>query len=382
MASTVDSFSAEPLLGGPSDQPPRPARQTVRRKSVPRPPPVEIAFLLDYGVPVEALDYAAALARRQGVSADAALLAEHIVAEEVFYRALADHLRAEFLEGDFDLAPGSMATADLGYAALRGRKGVLWLFAPKGAEILRLMSAVRHGDGRPLFAITTRSHFIDALRRANNAQVARAASRSVERVDTELCVRRRLRRAPLALATFALFVVIASLFGPFTMARLVISFGLAAGFFMSVVLRLAACAASLRPVRPVAPLSDAQLPHYTVVIALYHEASVARQLARAIDRLDYPRAKLDVKFVVECDDAATAAALRQNAPRTPHEIVVAPEGRRARSRARSISPCRSRAGRSSPYSTLRTFPTPASYAAPPAPSPTRQTILAASRPVW
>jgi cellulose synthase/poly-beta-1,6-N-acetylglucosamine synthase-like glycosyltransferase len=53
---------------------------------------------------------------------------------------------------------------------------------------------------------------------------------------------------------------------------------------------------------------------------------VARQLSRAIDRLDYPRAKLDVKFVVERDDLQTVAALRACAPRTPHEIIVAPPG--------------------------------------------------------
>lgn len=63
-----------------------------------------------------------------------------------------------------------------------------------------------------------------------------------------------------------------------------------------------------------------------MIVALYREEAVARQLARAIDRLDYPRAKLDVKFVVECDDEATPAALRAHPPRTPHEIIVAPEG--------------------------------------------------------
>ena len=63
----------------------------------PRPLPTEIAFLAGFGVPMALLQYAAKLARRQGVSADAALLGEGLVDEEVFYRALADHLRVDFL---------------------------------------------------------------------------------------------------------------------------------------------------------------------------------------------------------------------------------------------------------------------------------------------
>jgi len=41
--------------------------------------PTEIAFLAGFGVPMALLQYAAKLARRQGVSADAALLGEGLV---------------------------------------------------------------------------------------------------------------------------------------------------------------------------------------------------------------------------------------------------------------------------------------------------------------
>jgi hypothetical protein len=88
---------------------------------------------------------------------------------------------------------------------------------------------------------------------------------------------------------------------------------------------LRACAAGVGPAQPPPPApSDAALPVYTVVIALYREASVVRQLARAIDRFDYPRAKLDVKFVIEADDAETGAALRAHPPRTkPRALNIA-----------------------------------------------------------
>ncbi|MGD9544652.1 MAG: glycosyltransferase [Methylocystis sp.] len=290
--------------------------------------PVEIAFLADHGVPEEVLRFAATTARRHGVCADEALLAERLVSEDVFYRALAKHLDVEFADEAIDLCPSGLATAGLGYARIRdSSSGFLWLFAPSGGGVSRLMNARRASRGRPLFVITTRTRFLKAARRVDPANAARDATVLVERVDRELCVRGGLRRRQVESLLVALVALIASLFAPFFLLRLVSALALAGGFFCGVFLRLFACAASFqRCDEPERLASDAQLPVYTIVLALYQEAAVARQLARAIDRLDYPRAKLDVKFVIEADDEPTAAALRAHAPRAPHEIVVAPEG--------------------------------------------------------
>ena len=345
ITAPVDRFSAASALRGREERrraggPPSLKRRAAKQiPAAARPLPVEVAFLLDHGVPQEVLVYGVALARRQGVSADAALMAEGIVDESVFYRALAAHLGVPFLERDVDLASGALTTARQGYAALDGRDdGLRWLFAPVGAQVVRLMSAARLAQSRPLFAITTRARFGEALRRLHQAEAARAASRSAERIDGDLCVRGSLSRGALAVATAMLIIVIAGVVAPVAAARLGAAFALAGVFLASVALRLAACAASFAPQEEPSRIKDAQLPVYTVVIALYREAAVARQLARAIDRFDYPRAKLDVKFVVEADDEATAAALRAAAPRTPHEIVVAPEGApRTKPRALNIA---------------------------------------------
>ncbi|MGJ0506688.1 MAG: glycosyltransferase [Methylocystis sp.] len=316
------------------------ARRSARpAATAPRQPAVEIAFLAHYGVPPEALNYAMARARADGVSADAVLLAEKIVAEDVFYQALADHLGVAFLDDGFDLAPGAFAAAARGYVPLgENAEGLRWLFAPTGAGIFRLMSAVRAARGRPLFGLTTPGRLNEALRRARPTDAARAASLSAERVDPDLCVRASLCPLSLAVATAGLFGAVAGLFAPWEEARLLAAFFLAGASLASIGLRLYACAAGLKVEEPASWIENARLPVYTVVVALYREAAVARQLARAIDRLDYPRAKLDVKFVVECDDEATAAALRAHAPRTPHEIIVAPEGApRTKPRALNIA---------------------------------------------
>ena len=59
----------------------------------------------------------------------------------------------------------------------------------------------------------------------------------------------------------------------------------------------------------VARLDDDDLPIYTILVPLYHEANVVHRLVPALARLDYPVSKLDVKLLVEEDDIDTRAAL-------------------------------------------------------------------------
>lgn len=57
-------------------------------------------------------------------------------------------------------------------------------------------------------------------------------------------------------------------------------------------------------------LSDEQLPKYTVLIPLYHEATVVPYLTKAMLRVDYPKNKLQILILVEEDDTETIAALK------------------------------------------------------------------------
>ncbi len=107
----------------------------------PSPPsglPPEIAFLLDFGVPRIVLQQGVRLARRQGVFADEALLAEGLVDQEVFYRALAKRLGQPFLTTEFEIEPGAdfHSCARRGYARIAGDGGQpTWVCAPQGAAV-------------------------------------------------------------------------------------------------------------------------------------------------------------------------------------------------------------------------------------------------------
>jgi cellulose synthase/poly-beta-1,6-N-acetylglucosamine synthase-like glycosyltransferase len=74
-----------------------------------------------------------------------------------------------------------------------------------------------------------------------------------------------------------------------------------------------------------ARVSDDRLPIYTIICALYHEAPVVEDLVASIRALDYPREKLDVKFVLEPDDKETWRALSELDLGHPFEILTAPE---------------------------------------------------------
>ena len=73
-------------------------------------------------------------------------------------------------------------------------------------------------------------------------------------------------------------------------------------------------------------LRDAALPIYTVLVPLYRESRVLPQLFRALARLDYPAEKLDIKLLVEENDAETRQALAQFVLPDYMEVLVVPCG--------------------------------------------------------
>ena len=79
---------------------------------------------------------------------------------------------------------------------------------------------------------------------------------------------------------------------------------------------------------------DHALPVYTILVPLYHEAAVLPQLARAIQALDWPKAKLDVRLLMEEDDRETIdAAYAALLPPYFTFVLVPREGLRGKPKA-------------------------------------------------
>lgn len=117
--------------------------------------------------------------------------------------------------------------------------------------------------------------------------------------------------AGLALALGLLLVLNAAI----TVLRLM---ALAAGFRRRGAARAAPGTVDLAARRP--------LPMVTLMVPLYREAGMVGEIVAALEALDYPRELMDVKLLLEADDAETRAAVR--AARLPGWItpVIAPEG--------------------------------------------------------
>ncbi|MHB8621606.1 MAG: glycosyltransferase family 2 protein, partial [Chloroflexota bacterium] len=73
-------------------------------------------------------------------------------------------------------------------------------------------------------------------------------------------------------------------------------------------------------------LDDRFLPVYTILVPLYMETEVLPLLVKAIDRLDYPKPKLDVKLLLEEDDLETIAAARAANMPSHFKLVIVPRG--------------------------------------------------------
>lgn len=300
--------------------------------------PPEIAFLLAEGVDARLLVRAAAAAAEAGTDAATALMNAGLIAESAYYAALARALGAPYLDGPIPFGLGLRFPDSLvaGLAPLAPGSVAPWVLAPRGRAIADLLDAPGYTLRRAAVpAITSPTRLREALFAAVPGQVADHAAHDLRRRAPE----RAAAPEPalrwllvLALAVTAALCLCAAL--PAPLARAAMTAGQVL-FLAMATLRIAALAiAAPVAAEAVAPLADADLPVYTVLVPLHREAAVVPDLLRALSALDYPAAKLDIKLLLEADDAETASALpRDTLPARFEVITVPPGGPRTKPRA-------------------------------------------------
>jgi cellulose synthase/poly-beta-1,6-N-acetylglucosamine synthase-like glycosyltransferase len=308
-----------------------PSRQGKPHEFAPVKLPAALAFLCAYGVDSGLLISAAEEAFRQAVAPEAALLASGMVLESFYYRCLAHYLGLVFVEGEVSLGAGARYPYAIhsGIAPLDGRGGCRWLSAPRGQMLAELLVRARRGKCFSTdLAITTPSHMSRLLRAGATSTVLWEASLGLANLDPSLSAKAGASPAQCA---FAMAATSAASFAFGLMpapALAFVSLSMTCFFLASIWLRLFAGAASTacgrEPYRPRA--GDRWLPAYSIVVALHREARVVPHLIAALDAIDYPRSKLDIKLVIEHDDHATRDAIEALHLPATYEIVVAPAG--------------------------------------------------------
>lgn len=193
---------------------------------------------------------------------------------------------SEFLTGLYlPMANGVFLAADAGAAdRLRARYGV------DAHVVIRPAKCV-------LAAIERR--FRESFRRQAVSELAENEPQfSAATVITKKQARVFLLAAAGALVLFILFPRIAAV---------AITWLFIVAFVANAAFRAFLLLAGERPVATAGSAApDEDLPIYSILVPLYREANVMPALARALRALDYPKHLLDIKFIVEIDDAETA----------------------------------------------------------------------------
>ena len=261
----------------------------------------------------EALRQAEAAARRDGVSAEQALLGEGLIGEEAYYRALARRLRLPFYRGEIPVARSVEADPAIacGVAPLApNRAGLRVIAAPRAMAIRYLLDRADAGASalRPVDRLAAHVERQACAPKLARHRRGRGETRWRRR-DPALCARFGVSRGQcVALASSA-----RSSRWPLRRSRRKASPWSCRPSCGRCSPRRSCCAIWRSPhppsQRPREPLDESELPIYTIIAPLRGEARMVAKLVRRLDALDYPRGKLDIKLVVERDDDATRAAL-------------------------------------------------------------------------
>lgn len=273
-------------------------------------------------------------ARANGSTIEQELLADGSVDEQVYYAAMARLLGLPFME---EIPPDQIMDRTA-LDVLLQRPTILRLHVPDKAPLTAIAPEaryladlaerlVRHPMLKAALAVASASSLRRAVWQAG-------ATRRVAAVSNALFDENPQHSARIVMTGRQGFVAGALLTG--SAAALLLASGpvaltlhvlLSSLYFAAMILRLGAL---FRPRRremlPETLISDDPLPVYSVLVALYREAPVAAQLIAALDRLDWPRSRLDIKLVCEADDHDTIEAIRKLRPGPHMEVIAVPPG--------------------------------------------------------
>ncbi len=291
----------------------------------------EYGFLVGRSIDAATLRAAERIAEQWGVAPHEVLIALGWLDERDYVAALATVLGVEWIGRH---APkGRLMVSPQAYVARRGE--VVIGAYDRGPHALR--ETISHLPSNEWAVLATRRE-IDAIQLAGaEAALIDHAIEGLWRADPSASARwgAETWQVIAAVGIMGLFIGGAAV-APEIIVPLVLAV-LTLPFLCIVLLRSAAVVELLRPVSPVplrAPMSDADLPRYSAMVALYREAQILPDLVEAMAALDYPSAKLDVLLVLEASDTETLEAVAAlDLPGNIRPVVVPEKGPRTKPKA-------------------------------------------------
>jgi len=278
-------------------------------------------------LPADILATAEQRALALNIGADRVLITSGYMSEDDYVRALAEWLHVPFdrLDQPRDACP--LPDQSLVYAARHGllplRLGetFIWIVAPEVLTARHLVTGA-HPLPKDRFRLTPSWRLREFALKHGAAALGERAAEALRQQRPELSAAQCPPRTRAQwLGGIAAAIGVSVIFPRITWT--LVSAALALIFLAWAALRAIGAATRWRSWRALR-LKTSELPIYTIVVALYDEASAMPALVAALQDLDYPAEKLQVIFVLEPDDTATHDALLQLELGAPFEILIAP----------------------------------------------------------
>jgi cellulose synthase/poly-beta-1,6-N-acetylglucosamine synthase-like glycosyltransferase len=282
-------------------------------------------------LPARVIAAAEQRAARIGVGFERVLIAGGTLSEESYLRALGDELGIAFdaLDG-FRRAACSLSDDQMvevlqaGVLPIQDRDDFILVVAPRGATVRRLSRLIKADPAMSRWFRFTTAEYLKrfVLRHAAGALVARSADRLKQRWPELAAGPPRRLTIPVPAAVAGFVTATAALIAPMLTAQS-IALLVALLFLSSIGLRVIGALTRVDTPHSAA-LSEQSLPVYSIICALYREATSVNELLCALEKLDYPPEKLDVILAIEADDHETRAAVNARTTRLPISVITVP----------------------------------------------------------
>ena len=294
----------------------------------------------------EELTWALAAHRRTGERLGRVLLAAGLVRRQTLYSVLAELWGCGFV--DLVHTPPEMSAAGMfdpeqmaleGWIPLELRGGVLHVATaePPTRELRRhIHSSCAPSDAQDIiamtFSATTDWDVLAAIRMLFAHELRHEAAYGLSERDplrSALGGPSRGQRIGLALAGAGIVTAGALDYRSLVVGTMVV---LQTAFVLGVLFKLITSLAGIGATRrrsrhiPGARVPDNELPLYTVLVPVYHEANIVGGLIEHLRRLDYPPEKLEILLLMEEDDHETIDAARSADPPDTVRFILIPDG--------------------------------------------------------
>ncbi len=235
---------------------------------------------------------------------------------------------------DMSLLKAQQVACYLHYQILpiRREEGVLILATANPGHHTDIAGRLYPGEAIQ-WEVTSPRDIVWTIQRRFGRQLVHAASESLYHSTPHYALHRpQSRETPLWLQSMALGLAIlfAVILVPETLMHLVLLvsslFFLATLIFKLVLVCVGkSCRGKVYDLTNLPLPSDEELPVYTILVPLFHEADSVPGMLASLSAIDYPPHKLDIQLIVEENDKETPAAIRRAHPGERFHIVTVPK---------------------------------------------------------